>query len=252
MRVYQLISVLFLVMMTSCAANKKAQKQIADLNESNAKLTATNDALSKQVNDLNNVVGHLTEQNRKMSSDFSDYRKQCEDVKEKYKYASDVLELQEKILKQIEEKLGNALSDLEGRGLTVYHKRGLVFVSMEDEILFKSGSYKMGTEGQKALSTIASVMNDYPDVKVIVVGNTDNVQSKKGNDNWSLSTERANSVVRVLRDTYSIDPTRLTSGGKGRFNPVADNSTAEGRAKNRRIDIVFNPDLDKLWESIEL
>jgi chemotaxis protein MotB len=252
MRVYQFITVLLLVMMTSCAANKKAQKQIADLNESNAKLVASNDALSKQVNDLNNVVGHLTEQNRKMTTDFADYRKQCEDVKEKYKYASDVLELQEKILKQIEEKLGKALSDLEGRGLTVYHKRGLLFVTMEDEILFKSGSYKMGTEGVQALSTIASVMSDYPDVKVIVVGNTDNVQSKKGNDNWSLSTERANSVVRVLRDTYNIDPTRLTSGGKGRFNPVADNGTAEGRAKNRRIEIVFNPDLDKLWESIEL
>jgi chemotaxis protein MotB len=252
MRVYQLITVLLLVMMTSCAANKKAQKQIADLNESNAKLTASNDALTKQVNDLNNVVGHLTEQNRKMSTDFADYRKQCEDVKEKYKYASDVLELQEKILKQIEEKLGNALSDLEGRGLTVYHKRGLLYVSMEDEMLFTSGSYKMGTGGVGTLSKIAGVMNDYPDVKVIVVGNTDNVQSKKGRDNWTLSTERANSVVRVLRDTYNIDPKRLTSGGRGKFNPVADNATVEGRAKNRRIEIVFNPDLDKLWESIEL
>jgi len=198
------------------------------------------------------VVGHLTEQNRKLTADFADYKKQCDDIQEKYKHASDILELQEKILKQIEEKLGDALSDLEGRGLTVYHKRGLLYVSMEDEMLFTSGSYKLGTGGVGALSKIAGVMNDYPDVKVIVVGNTDNVQSKKGNDNWTLSTERANSVVRILRDTYNIDPKRLTSGGRGKFNPVADNVTAEGRAKNRRIEIVFNPDLDKLWESIEL
>jgi chemotaxis protein MotB len=252
MRFNGLVGMLSAVMIMSCAANKKAQQQIKDLNESNAKLTTSNDALSKQVNDLNNVVSHLTEQNRKMTADFAEFRNQCQEIKEKYKDASDVLDRQEKILKQIEKKLEDALSDLQGRGLTVYHKRGLVFVSMEDKMLFKSGSNTLGGEGAQALSTIASVMNDYPDVKVIVVGNTDNVPSKKGSDNWTLSTERANSVVRVLRDTYKIDPMRLTSGGKGRFNPVADNDTVEGRAKNRRIDIVFNPDLDKLWESIEL
>jgi len=252
MKVYPLVGALATLIITSCAANKKAQQQVKDLNESNARLSASNDALSKQVNDLNNVVSHLTEQNRKMTADFAEYRNKCKDIQEKYKDANDVLNLQDKILTQIEKKLEDALSDLEDRGLTVYHKKGLLFVSMEDKMLFKSGSYKLGGEGAQALSKIAVVMNDYPDVKVIVVGNTDNVQSKKGSDNWTLSTERANSVVRVLRETYNINPTRLTSGGKGRFNPVADNDTAEGRAKNRRIDIVFNPDLDKLWESIEL
>ena len=252
MKVYPLVGALATLIITSCAANKKAQQQVKDLNESNARLSASNDALSKQVNDLNNVVSHLTEQNRKMTADFAEYRNKCQDIQEKYKDANDVLNLQDKILTQIEKKLEDALSDLEDRGLTVYHKKGLLFVSMEDKMLFKSGSYKLGGEGAQALSKIAVVMNDYPDVKVIVVGNTDNVQSKKGSDNWTLSTERANSVVRVLRETYNINPTRLTSGGKGRFNPVADNDTAEGRAKNRRIDIVFNPDLDKLWESIEL
>jgi len=252
MRFYGLVGTLSAVMIMSCAANKKAQQQIKDLNESNAKLTATNEALSKQMNDLNNQVSHLTEQNRKMTADFVEYKKECEDVQEKYKYASDVLDRQEKILKQIEKKLEDALVDLQGRGLNVYYKRGLVFVSMEDQLLFKSGSDKPAQEGVQALSKISGVLNDYPDVKIIVVGNTDDMPSKKGNDNWTLSTERANSIVRILRDRYNIDPARLTSGGKGKFNPVAGNDTPEGRAKNRRIDIVFNPDLDKLWESIEL
>jgi chemotaxis protein MotB len=252
MKLYGLI-VVCAIIISSCAAKKKAQQQqIDDLNQRNATLTETNTSLTKKVDDLSTEVSKLTEQNRKTTADFSEYKKQCETIQEEYKYASDVLNRQEKILKQIEQRLGDALSDLEGRGMSVHYKRGLVFVSMEDQLLFKSGSYKIGKEGVDALSKIAGVMNDYPDVKVIVVGNTDDVLSKKGSDNWTLSTERANSVVRVLRDTYKIDPTRLTSGGKGKFNPVAGNDSEEGRAKNRRIDIVFNPDLDKLWESIEL
>jgi len=253
MKFYGLIVLSFAVIISSCATKKKAQQQqIGELTERNATLTETNTSLTKKVEDLSTEVSRLTEQNRKTTADFTEYKKQCEAIQQEYKYASDVLNRQEKILKQIEQRLGDALSDLEGRGMSVHYKRGLVFVSMEDHLLFKSGSYKLGKEGVDALSKIAGVMNDYPDVKVIVVGNTDDVQSKKGSDNWTLSTERANSVVRVLRDTYKIDPTRLTSGGKGKFNPVAQNDTEEGRGKNRRIDIVFNPDLDKLWESIEL
>src|SRR5439155_2718628 len=106
---------------------------------------------------------------------------------------------------QIEDKLQAALTDLEDRGLSVYHRRGLVFVSMEDALLYKSGSSKLDKNGIDALSKIAGVMNDYPDVKVIVVGNTDDAKLKGSGDNWSLSTERANGVVRILRDTYNID-----------------------------------------------
>jgi chemotaxis protein MotB len=123
---------------------------------------------------------------------------------------------------------------------------------MEDKLFYKSGSARFDKTGIEALSKISSVMTDYPDVKIIVVGNTDNVPVKQGTDNWTLSTERANSVVRVLRDVYKIDPARLAAAGRGVFNPVADNTTAEGRAKNRRIDIIFNPDMDMVWDSIEL
>ena len=94
-------------------------------------------------------------------------------------------------------------------------------------------------------------MNEFPKLKVVVVGNTDTVHVKGVKDNWSLSTERANGVVRVLSKDYSVDPMRLMAAGKSKFNPVADNSTAEGRAKNRRTEIVLNPDWERIWESVK-
>lgn len=123
---------------------------------------------------------------------------------------------------------------------------------MEDKLAFPIGSTKLSDNGRQIISVVADVLNDNPGVSVIIVGNTDTIKVSKGfADNWSLSTERANSVVRVLRDTYSINPARLTAAGRGKYNPIADNATIEGRAKNRRIEIIINPDLSRLWELSE-
>jgi chemotaxis protein MotB len=122
---------------------------------------------------------------------------------------------------------------------------------MKDNLLYKSGSAKLSEDGKKALGNLASVLSEMPKLKVIVVGNTDTMHVKGVADNWSLSTERANGVVRALVKEYGIDPARLTAAGKGKFNPVADNSTEEGRAKNRRTEIVLNPDWERLWESVK-
>ena len=110
----------------------------------------------------------------------------------------------------------------------------------------------IGNDGKKALEALATALNGYPNLKVIVVGHTDDVMFKKGNndDNLSLSTERANGVTRALREN-NVDPLRLTSAGQGKYHPVGDNTTKEGRAKNRRTEIILNPDLLKLWESVQ-
>jgi len=232
----------------SCGTRKKlelAEGQTKECNSRNAELT-------KNVEQLNAQVETLSGQNKQAASEFAQYKQQCENLQAKYKKANDALTTQENILKQIEEKLETALADLKDRGLSVNYKRGLLFVSMEDQLLFKSSSSKLDKNGTEALAKITGVMNDYPDVKVIVVGNTDDKKSKGATDNWSLSTERANSVVRALRDVYKVDPMRLTAAGRAKFDPVADNSTEEGRAKNRRIDIIFNPDMDKMWDSITI
>ena len=120
---------------------------------------------------------------------------------------------------------------------------------MQDQLMFPSGSAKLNDPGRQALSVIADALAEYKHLTVYVVGNTDTVKVIKGfKDNWSLSTERANSIVRVMRDSYGVDPTRLLSGGRSKYNPIADNGTKEGRALNRRIQIVLNPDLAKLWD----
>jgi len=156
-----------------------------------------------------------------------------------------------KDVQELVEKIEAAEADFESKGFEVYSKDGIVHVDMKDNLLYKSGSAKLSDDGKKALGNLAEVLSGYPKLKVIVVGNTDTVKVKGVADNWSLSTERANSVVRTLVKDYQMDPARLTAAGKGKFNPVADNSTKEGRAKNRRTEIVLNPDWERLWESVK-
>jgi chemotaxis protein MotB len=123
---------------------------------------------------------------------------------------------------------------------------------MQDKLLFPSGSVTLNKEGVDALKIVADVVQDYPKVKIYVVGNTDTDGVGKGyKDNWSLSTERANTVVRIFRDKYGIDPGRLTAAGRSKYNPVIENTTAENKARNRRTEIILNPDLSRLWDMME-
>jgi chemotaxis protein MotB len=155
-------------------------------------------------------------------------------------------------MKEIRRKAAEALIQFANAGIDVTYKNGLVYISIQDELLFKPGSAKLEKNGQEALAVVARVLNDNPNLKIFVIGNTDSIKVTKGfTDNLSLSTERANSVVRVLRDQYQLTMDRVTSAGKGKYDPVADNSTAAGRAKNRRTDIILNPDLSGLWNLID-
>src|SRR5688572_76230 len=190
------LSVFITFAISSCGTSKKLQTAELQINELNAK----NAELTRTIDQLHTEVAKLSNQNKETTASFSQYRDQCEKMEAKYKNANEILREQDKVLKQLDEKLESALGDLEDRGITVHYKRGLLFVSMEDQLLYKSGSSKLDKKGIDALSKIAGVMNDYPDVKIIVVGNTDNVIPKNGTDNWTLSTERANSIVRTMRD----------------------------------------------------
>ena len=151
----------------------------------------------------------------------------------------------------VQEKLDAALADFQSKGVEIHTKDGYIYVSMSDKLLYKSGSSALSAEGKQALTDLAGVLNGYPKLEVIVMGNTDDKLFKTGSDNWdALSTERANGVIRVLRDA-NVDPVRLTAAGKGRYSPIADNSTVEGRAMNRRTDIILNPDVQRVWESMD-
>jgi chemotaxis protein MotB len=244
----KIIPALFIatVLLYSCGNGKKLTTANAEIEQ----LKATNADLTSKSADLQKQVDNLTASNKSVNEEYSKFKNDCEMTQQKLAaYRAAFMEVHNS-LDEVEKKLETALEDFHDKGVDVYAKDGLVYVNMQDNLLYKSGSSTMSEDGKKALEAVASALNDYPNLKVYVVGNTDNVKFKSSNtDNLSLSTERANGVVRVLRDDYKVDPTRLVAAGKGKYAPIADNATAEGRAKNRRTEIILNPDLAKLWQS---
>jgi chemotaxis protein MotB len=157
-------------------------------------------------------------------------------------------------LNNLKNKLSDALVDFEGRGLSVEQRDGKVYVSMENKLLFASGSWNVGSEGKKAIKELAIVLAQNPDISVLIEGHTDNVPYN-GNgplkDNWDLSTKRATEVLKLLLTNNEINPINLTAAGKGEYVPVAENSTGEGKAKNRRIEVVLEPQLDEINKLLE-
>lgn len=150
--------------------------------------------------------------------------------------------------------ISKALVNFEGKGLTVEQRNGKVYVSMENKLLFNSGSWAVGAEGKKAVQQLASVLAQNPDIAVLIEGHTDNVPyngSGQLTDNWDLSTKRATSIVQLLKENPNIDPQNLTAAGRGEFAPVASNETAEGKAKNRRIEVILTPKLDEIEKLLQ-
>jgi len=150
--------------------------------------------------------------------------------------------------------VSNALTNFEGKGLTVEQRDGKVYVSMENKLLFSSGSWTVNSEGKKAVQQLGNVLSQNPDIAVLIEGHTDNVPyggSGQLTDNWDLSTKRATSIVQILRENSKIDPQNLTAAGRGEFAPVASNATAEGKAKNRRIEVILTPKLDEISKMLQ-
>lgn len=235
-------------LIASCGSNKKLT---AATDQINSMQTQINN-LNKTNADLKGQVASAQDDTKAMEDKYNSCQSSARANERKLQQVQSVLDDQAKNLHAVQQKLDEALVNFESKGVEVYYKDGLVHVDMSDNLLYKTGSSKLSDSGKEALSALASVLNDYPNLKVIVLGNTDDVKFKKGStDNWSLSTERANGVVRTLKDAYNVDPARLTAAGKGKYAPIADNSTAEGRAKNRRTDIILNPDLARLWNSVD-
>ncbi|SHM91867.1 OmpA family protein [Mucilaginibacter sp. OK098] len=143
--------------------------------------------------------------------------------------------------------LTRSLSPDEIKDVDIKVLKGVVYVSLSDNMLYKSGSYEISDKAGTLLSKVAKIINDYSTYDVLVEGNTDNVPIKQINirNNWDLSALRASSVVQALQNTYSVDPKRLTAGGRGEYNPVADNGTAGGKSLNRRTQVIITPKLDQ-------
>jgi chemotaxis protein MotB len=161
----------------------------------------------------------------------------------------------ERVMDELKDKVAEALLGFEGQGLTVTRKDGKVYVSLEEQLLFKTGSTVVDPNGVRALQQLAVVLASHPDINILIEGHTDNVPFRKGSsikDNWDLSVMRATSIVRILLDAASIDPVRITAAGRGEFLPVDPADTPEARRKNRRTEIILSPDLSELYRILDL
>ena len=150
---------------------------------------------------------------------------------------------------RLKQAISKALTNFEGKGLTVEQRNGKVYISMENKLLFQSGSWAVGTQGRQAIKQLGEVLAKNTDIAVLIEGHTDD-DPYQGNGqlsgNWDLSTKRATAIVTILREDQSIPPENLTAAGRGEFAPIANNDSAEGKAKNRRIEVILTPKLDEI------
>ena len=161
---------------------------------------------------------------------------------------------QKQALTELKERLSDALLNFEGKGLTVEQRNGKVYISMENKLLFQSGKWDVEAQGKQALRQLAKVLEENPDIAILIEGHTDNVPyTSRGTmkSNWDLSTKRATAVVEILLENDQILPQNLTAAGRSEYVPIAPNSSSDGRAANRRIEVVLSPSLDEITALLE-
>lgn len=165
----------------------------------------------------------------------------------------DMLRRQDSITNALNNTIKKALLSFNSDEISVEMKNGKVYVSMTDKLLFRSGSAEVEEKGKEALKKVAEVLNKNKDISIMIEGHTDNIPIKTAQfaDNWDLSVARSTNIVRLLDETYKVDAKRLTAAGRGEYMPKASNETAEGRAKNRRTEIILTPNLNELYKIIE-
>jgi len=213
-----------------------AQTELADQKKANKGLQkALNESINQGGANISKLVDEINASNK--------YIKQLVEAKSK----SDSLNM------ALTNKLTRSLSKEELKDVDVQVLKGVVYISLNDNMLYKSGSYEISPKAAETLSKIAKIITDYSDYEVLVEGNTDNVPISKPNirNNWDLSALRASSVVQELQTKYGVNPSRLTAGGRGEYNPIADNDTDAGRTKNRRTQIIITPQLDQFMDLID-
>ena len=193
-------------------------------------------------------------QNNALLKEIALRKTELQSRSERVDQLEEMIQNQKQALSELKNRISNALLNFEGKGLTVEQRNGKVYVSMENKLLFKSGRWDIEPAGKQALSDLAKVLEENPDIAILIEGHADNVPfSPKGQleSNWDLSTKRATAVVNILLENERILPQNLTAAGRSEFLPIGPNSSAEGRASNRRIEVVLSPSLDEITALLE-
>ncbi len=208
-----------------------------------SKLLITQEDLQRERDALRILERELEEKKRSLA-----------DRERRIKELEDILAKKDAAVRAIKEKLQKALLGFEKQGLSIEQKNGKVYVSLEERLLFQSGSYTVGNNGVKVLKELAKVLEENKDINVLVEGHTDNVPYRSSGalkDNWDLSVKRATSVVKIITTNSRTEPSRLTAAGRGEYLPLESGNSAEARKKNRRIEVILTPKLDELFQILE-
>jgi chemotaxis protein MotB len=208
--------------------------------------------LTKYIDDLKSKNSDLTTESANRQSLLSKSKQELLNQQAKLEHLQALMDKQKKSIEEIRKKMTAALVGFKSNELSVAIKNGKVYVSLQENLLFPSGSAVVNPKGKEALGKLAQVLNLNPDITVDIEGHTDSIPIRaKYQDNWDLSLARAASIVRVLTIDYSVDPLRVIASGHSQYDPVQTNSTPEGRALNRRTDIILSPKLDELYKLLQ-
>ena len=230
-----------------------AQANLKNLQDSYDALEANSSkALAENSQKNRELLSELDEKQAALAAEQTRLEKMQRDLTERSRRVEELesmIAAKDAKIRALKDAISKALVDFEGNGLTVEQRDGKVYVSLENKLLFDSGSWTVGTKGRQAVNQLGSVLAQNPEIAVLIEGHTDNVPYG-GNgplkDNWDLSTKRATAIVEILNQNSQIDPKNLTAAGRGEFAPVAPNTTPEGKAKNRRIEVILTPKLDEV------
>lgn len=227
------------------AQNTELRNEITQLKGQIEGLQGDNSKLVKQIDDAMKAASQATGTANMTQKQLEAEQKRLWDLRK-------LLDQQRQAVENLRKKMSDALTGFNSNELQVFTKNGKVYVSLQENLLFPSGSAVVNAKGKQALATLAQVLNVNPDINVVVEGHTDSIPIHgKYEDNWALSVARATSIVRLLTDTYHVDPTRVTASGRSKFEPVESNETADGRQRNRRTEIILAPKLDELMQLLQ-
>ena len=258
------------LLLTSCVAKKELddcrtqnkslienyQTTKEELAASKARIVSLEEQLAQQKKDYVMLQQSLDKSLTNTSTNNVNISKLVDQINESHQYIRHLVEVKTKsdsLNLVLTNNLTRSLSKEEMKEVDVQVLKGVVYISLADNMLYKSGSYEVNERAAETLSKIAKIITDYKDYDVLIEGNTDNVPISRENirNNWDLSALRASSVVQYLQTHYGVNPKRLTAGGRGEFNPIANNDTELGRQRNRRTQIIITPKLDQFMDLID-
>jgi chemotaxis protein MotB len=251
------LSLILALLFSSCGPSKKLMVSEAKVD----KLQKDSANTHSQLNECNALVKDLNDDKTSLQMEYdlvlndlkvltAESKLTIAEQAKRLKNLQNVIKSQSDVMTNLKNSIADALINYKTDELYIYIKDGNVYVSLEEKLLFKSGSDVVDPKGKEALKSLAQVLNNTKDITVMIEGHTDNVpiKTKLFEDNWDLSTARATSIVRILTKDYGFDSNRITASGRGQFHPVKTNETDEGRAANRRTEIILSPDLKEIYE----